>query len=117
MGPFHQEHSDGHEKLSEQGLDIGAGIHLPIYASKDQFSSFVHELLLMPNVRKANAIAHYYLDLVEHRGFKISLQLTTDMGSEVNEMHKIHETLRDEVAPEFTLPKYLHGGKQSQVTI
>ncbi|KAJ7499865.1 hypothetical protein FB451DRAFT_46833 [Mycena latifolia] len=34
LGPWHQEHSDGHEKLSEQGLDIGIGIHLPIYASK-----------------------------------------------------------------------------------
>ncbi|KAJ7126924.1 hypothetical protein C8R44DRAFT_667777 [Mycena epipterygia] len=112
-GPFHQEHCDGHEKLSEQGLDIGAGIHLPIYASKDQFCSFVHRLLLMPNVRKANAIAHYYLDLVELRGFKISMQLTTDLGSEVNEMHKIHETLRDEVAPEFTPPEYPHGVKQS----
>ncbi|KAJ7477358.1 hypothetical protein FB451DRAFT_1557170 [Mycena latifolia] len=101
LGPWHQEHSDGHEKLSEQGLDIGIGIHLPIYASKDQWSSFLHALLLMPNVRTGNAIAHYYLDLVEARNFTISMQLTTDQGSEVNEMHKIHEQLRDEVAPEL----------------
>lgn len=67
FGPWHQEHSDGHEKLSEQGLDIGIGIHLPIYGSKDQWSSFVHALLLMPNVRNRTAIAHYYLDLVEAR--------------------------------------------------
>ncbi|KAJ6624981.1 hypothetical protein B0H10DRAFT_1783673, partial [Mycena sp. CBHHK59/15] len=112
-GPYHQEHSDGHEKLSEQGLDIGIGIHLPMYRSKDQFCAFVHALLLMPNVWKANAIAHYYLDLVESRGFKISLQLMTDMGSEVLEMHKIHEVLRDEVAPKFVPPQYPHGVKQS----
>jgi hypothetical protein len=68
LGPYHQEHSDGHEKLSEQGLNIGAGIHLPIYASKDQFAAFVHDLLVMPNVRNGTAIAHYYLDLVERRG-------------------------------------------------
>ncbi|KAJ7452923.1 hypothetical protein FB451DRAFT_1521089 [Mycena latifolia] len=109
LGPFHQEHCDGHEKLSEQGLDIGAGIHLPIYASKDQFSSFI----LMPNVRLGNYIAHYYMDLVERRGFKISLQLTTDMGSEVIEMHKIHVVLRDDVAPQFTPPQWPHGVKQS----
>jgi predicted chitinase len=52
------------------------------------------------------------------------------MGSEVNEMHKIQETLRysaftlsryrfptrftrDEVAPEFVPPKWPHGVKQS----
>jgi hypothetical protein len=68
FGPYHQEHSDGHEKMSEQGLNIGAGITLPIYASKDQFCSFVHALLIMPNVRNGHAIAHYYLDLVEKRG-------------------------------------------------
>ncbi|KAJ7768100.1 hypothetical protein DFH07DRAFT_736496, partial [Mycena maculata] len=118
LGPYHQEHCDGHEKLSEQGLNIGAGIHLPIYASKDQFGALVHALTLMPNVRKANAIAHYYLDLIENRGFIISMQLTTDMGKEVNEMHKIHEVLRcvvfmDEVAPEFVPPQWPHGVKQS----
>ncbi|KAJ7652422.1 hypothetical protein DFH06DRAFT_1331056 [Mycena polygramma] len=106
-GPYHQEHCDGHEKLSEQGLDIGAGIHLPIYASKDQFTSFVHELRLMPNVRKENAIAHYYLDLVIKRGFIISMQLTTDMGSELKMIG------RDEVAPELVPPQYPHGVKQS----
>jgi hypothetical protein len=67
FGPWHQEHSDGHKKLAEQGLRIG-GIHLPIYASKDQWSAYLHALLLMPNVRNGNAILHYYLDLVEDRG-------------------------------------------------
>ncbi|KAJ7292950.1 hypothetical protein C8J57DRAFT_1210631 [Mycena rebaudengoi] len=113
FGPYHQEHSDGHEKMSEQGLNIGAGITLPIYASKDQFCSFVHALLIMPNVRNGHAIAHYYLDLVEKRGFIISIQLTTDMGNEVNEAHKIHAELRDEVAPEYAPPQWPHGVKQS----
>jgi hypothetical protein len=68
FGPWHQEHSDGHEKLAQQGLRMGDGIHLPIYASKDQWSAFLHSLLLLPNVRNSNAIVHYYLDLVEDRG-------------------------------------------------
>lgn len=47
---------------------MGDGIHLPIYASKDQWSAFLHSLILLPNVRNSNAIVHYYLDLVEDRG-------------------------------------------------
>ncbi|KAJ7619918.1 hypothetical protein DFH06DRAFT_1010814 [Mycena polygramma] len=113
LGPYHQEHSDGHEKMSEQGLNIGVGIHLPIYASKDQFSAMVHALLFMPNVRNGNAIAHYYLDLIEDRDFLISMQQTTDMGKEVNEMLKIHEVLRCVVAPEFIPPVWPHCIKQS----
>ncbi|KAJ6448389.1 hypothetical protein C8R45DRAFT_1133036 [Mycena sanguinolenta] len=113
LGPYHQEHSDGHEKLSQQGLDIGGGIHLPMYGSKDQFGAALHDLVLMPNVRNGIAIAHYYLDLIEKRGFMISLQLVTDMGTEVNEMHKIHVALRDEVAPEFVPPQWPHGVQES----
>lgn len=67
LGPWHEEHSDGHEKLAEQGLNIGSGIHLPIYATKDQFSSWLHALVVMPNVRNQNAMAHFYLDLIEGR--------------------------------------------------
>ncbi|KAJ6580815.1 hypothetical protein B0H19DRAFT_485421 [Mycena capillaripes] len=112
LGPWHQEHSDGHEKLAEQGLRMGDGIHLPIYASKDQFSALLHSLLLMPNVRDANTIVHYYLDLVEDRGYRISLQLTTDKGSEVIEMHKVHAILRSEAAPEYTEPEFPAGVQQ-----
>lgn len=76
LGSWHQEHSDGHEKMAEQGLNMGRGIHLPMYASKDQYSAFLHALILMPNVRNANAICHYYLDLVEGRGCKITYLFT-----------------------------------------
>ncbi|KAJ7740270.1 hypothetical protein DFH07DRAFT_965451 [Mycena maculata] len=87
--------------------------NIAMATKKYQFGALVHALTLMPNVRKANAIAHYYLDLINNRGFIISMQLTTDMGKEVNEMHKIHEVLRDEVAPEFIPPQWPHGVKQS----
>ncbi|KAJ6448579.1 hypothetical protein C8R45DRAFT_1046009 [Mycena sanguinolenta] len=107
------EHSDGHEKLSEQGLDIGAGIHLPTYASENQFSAWVHGLKLMPNVHTGNVIVHYYLDLIEKRGFVISMQLMTDKVKEVTEMHKVHATLRDKAAPEFVPPQWPHSVEQS----
>ncbi|KAJ7264827.1 hypothetical protein C8J57DRAFT_1512195 [Mycena rebaudengoi] len=102
-----------HNEFDEEFENRFVGIHLPIYASKDQFAALVHDLVVMPNVRNGTAIAHYYLDLVERRGFIISIQMTTDMGSEVNEAHKIHETLRDEVAPEYVPPAWPHGLKQS----
>ncbi|KAF7351925.1 hypothetical protein MVEN_01154300 [Mycena venus] len=112
LGPWHQEHSDGHEKLAEQGLRMRDGIHLPIYASKVQFSAFLHALLLMPNVRDSNAIVHYYLDLVEDRGYRISIQITTDKGSEVIELHKVLALLRSEAAPEYTEPEFPAGVQQ-----
>ncbi|KAJ7627564.1 hypothetical protein DFH06DRAFT_729943 [Mycena polygramma] len=106
LGSWHQEHADGHEKLGEQALEIGKGIHLPIYASKDQFSAWLHSLVLMPNVRKSESIAHYYLDLVEGRGYRISIQITVDKGSEVGKMIEIHEQLRSHAAPDFVLPEW-----------
>ncbi|KAJ7432081.1 hypothetical protein B0H11DRAFT_1761052, partial [Mycena galericulata] len=106
LGSWHQEHSDGHEKMGEQGLQIGKGIHLPLYASKDQYSAWLHALILMPNVRDQIACAHYYLDLVEARDYRISIQLTTDQGAEVGEMLKIHERLRADAAPEFVPPEF-----------
>jgi hypothetical protein len=57
-------HSDGHEKIGNQALDMG-GVSLPIYAYKDQFSTFVLSMRVLPDVRLKNTIGHYYLDLVE----------------------------------------------------
>ncbi|KAJ7160845.1 hypothetical protein C8R46DRAFT_1223186 [Mycena filopes] len=113
FGPWHQEHSDGHEKLAQQGLRMGDGIHLPIYASKNQWSVYLHSLILMPNVRDSTAIIHYYLDLVEDRGYKISIQIVTDMGTEINELHKVHEILRREAASDYKLPDFPFGVKES----
>ncbi|KAJ7071774.1 hypothetical protein B0H15DRAFT_793339 [Mycena belliarum] len=107
LGSWHQEHADGHEKLGEQALRIGKGIHLPIYGSKDQYTAWLHALLLMPNVRRANSIAHYFLDLVEGRDYRISLQLTLDMGAEIGDMVKIHEALRRDAAPLFVPSEFL----------
>jgi hypothetical protein len=108
LGPWHQLHLDGHEKLGAQALEMG-GLGLPIYAAKDQFSSFLLIMRVLPNVRLGNTIGHFYLDWVEEYGCKFhihgasqnliasvgtALQLTTDKGSEIWEMVKMHETLR-----------------------
>ncbi|KAJ7853988.1 hypothetical protein B0H14DRAFT_3652842 [Mycena olivaceomarginata] len=43
---------------------------------------------------------------------RISVLITTDKGSEVNEFHKVHDILRLEFAPEYTVPKFPYGVKQ-----
>jgi hypothetical protein len=48
IGPFHQDHSDGHDKLNAQALQMG-NVSLPIYGMKDQWSSFVKHLVTVPD--------------------------------------------------------------------
>ena len=67
VGPFHQVHVDGHEKMNHLALKLG-NITLPIYGARDQFSSKVLLLITAPNVRFADAAGHFYLDLVEELG-------------------------------------------------
>jgi hypothetical protein len=69
LGPWHQQHADGHEKLAAQALRMG-NVTLPIYAFKDQFSTFVPYMRVLPNVRLSNIIGHAFLDFVEDYGCK-----------------------------------------------
>ena len=67
IGPMHQVHVDGHEKLSSQALRLGT-VTLPIYAYRDLWGGYVFILVVLPNVRLASTCAHLYLDFVEERG-------------------------------------------------
>lgn len=67
LGPWHQQHGDGHEKLSDKALNMG-DVSLPMYSFKDQFSDFVPILRLLPNVRLEVIIGHLFLDYVEEYG-------------------------------------------------
>ncbi|TRM66467.1 hypothetical protein BD626DRAFT_396352, partial [Schizophyllum amplum] len=109
IGPNHQEHADGHEKLTWQGLGMGQDITFPIYGHRDQFGGFWHIMRLMPDVRNRLAMVHHYLDLIEARNFYISLQLIVDLGTENVDMIKVHETLRLDAAPEYTLADWPAG--------
>ena len=68
LGPWHQLHWDGHEKMGSQALDMGASVGLPIYAGKDQILSFVPIMHVIPNVRLGNTIGHFFLDAIEENG-------------------------------------------------
>lgn len=115
LGPWHQLHVDGHEKLSKQALRIGDDVTLPIYTMKDQFSSLSMILITAPNIRLAESCAHIYLDFVEEhqcacpvvmRGDRsasdlvapcltgVPITLVSDHGSEIGIMAQFQKILR-----------------------
>ena len=67
IGPMHQIHVDGHEKLSSQALRLGT-VTLPIYGYRDLWGGLVFRLVVLPNVRLASTCAHLFLDFVEEHG-------------------------------------------------
>ncbi|KAL1699147.1 hypothetical protein EV121DRAFT_273930 [Schizophyllum commune] len=103
LGPWHQEHADGHEKLAEQALDMGGGVSFPIYGTRDQYTGWLHNLELRPDVRHATNMVHYYLDLVESREYRVSVTMIFDKGTETAEVLKVHRDLRLEAAPDYTV--------------
>jgi len=64
IGPNHQHHADGFEKLNAQALQMG-GVGLNLYGIKDQWSSFLLHLVVVPNNHLAATIRHVYLDYME----------------------------------------------------
>ncbi|KAF9523530.1 hypothetical protein CPB83DRAFT_775298 [Crepidotus variabilis] len=68
IGPNHQHHADGHEKLNAQGLKMG-GVGLNIYGIKDQWSSYLLHLVVVSNNRLETTIGQVYLDCVEKHKF------------------------------------------------
>ncbi|KAF4568635.1 hypothetical protein EYR36_010648 [Pleurotus pulmonarius] len=104
LGPWHQIHCDGHEKLNAQALEMGP-VSIPIYGFKDQFSAFVVSLKVVPDSRNVETICHLFLDLVEENGC-IPLQLVMDKGAEIGDMVRAQETLRSRFAPEFSDDKW-----------
>ena len=67
IGPMHQVHVDGHEKLSSQALRLGK-VSLPIYAYRDLWGGFILVLRVLPNARLATTCAHLHLDFAETYG-------------------------------------------------
>lgn len=64
-GPYYEIHCDGHDKLAEAGLKLN-GVGLPIYGIRDQYSSAILHLVVVPNNRLAATIGYLYLDLLEN---------------------------------------------------
>ncbi|KAI6032627.1 hypothetical protein F5J12DRAFT_795520 [Pisolithus orientalis] len=63
IGPNHQHHVDGFVKLNAQALRMGS-VGLDIYGIKDQWSSFLLHLVVVPNHQLAVTIGHVHLDYI-----------------------------------------------------
>ena len=68
LGSLHQLHWDGHNKIGVQALNKG-DVGLSIYAGKDQFSTFVPVMQVIPNVHLEDTIGHLFLDMVKDYGY------------------------------------------------
>ncbi|KAF8075916.1 hypothetical protein FPV67DRAFT_1558519 [Lyophyllum atratum] len=79
IGPFHQDHQDGHDKLNAQALQMG-DVSLPIYGIKDQWTSFIKHLVTVPDNRLAMTIEHVHLDCVE-KFVAVSVTSVMDKGA------------------------------------
>ncbi|KAF6755227.1 hypothetical protein DFP72DRAFT_1067935 [Ephemerocybe angulata] len=104
LGPSHQFHADGHEKLNAQGLGMG-GVGLNIYGIKDQWSAYIVTLVVVPNNRLADTIGHVYLDMVEKR-LSIPITMVTDKGSEVGYAISLLTRLDFAYTPDADMTKY-----------
>jgi hypothetical protein len=80
VGPNHQHHGDGREKLNAQALGMG-GVSLNIYGIKDQWSSFILRLVVVPNNRLATTVGHIYLDCVERHRRKLTITYCNSISS------------------------------------
>ncbi|KAJ2912173.1 hypothetical protein MD484_g8242, partial [Candolleomyces efflorescens] len=98
-GPGWQYHADGHEKLNAQALGMG-GVGLNIYGIKDQWSSFLLHLVVVPNNRLADTIGHVYLDMVDKFNH-IPVTMVTDKGSEISYLFAYQTGLRSAYAPDI----------------
>ncbi|KAH7885579.1 hypothetical protein F5I97DRAFT_1887020 [Phlebopus sp. FC_14] len=95
---------DGFAKLNAQALQMG-GIRLDIYGIKDQWSSFLLHLVVVPNHRLATTIGHVYLDYVQ-KYQAIPATFVTDKGSETGIMYGNQEALRTVFAPDIDVNEY-----------
>lgn len=100
LGPLHQVHWDGHEKMGWQALRFGDKTGLNVYGGRCAWTSRIVKLVLVPNARCSRTIGHLYLDWVEE-GNVIPLTNFSDKGTEVVEMMKIQTRLRQLAAPDI----------------
>ncbi|KZV93284.1 hypothetical protein EXIGLDRAFT_788494 [Exidia glandulosa HHB12029] len=99
LGPDHQHHSDGWEKIGALAIRMG-GVGVPVYATKDQYSSKYLQGIVVPNDRLEDVIVHTYLDRVAAVG-GIPITEVTDLGSEHGVWRNIAQALRSEYAPDL----------------
>ncbi|KAJ3742547.1 hypothetical protein DFH05DRAFT_1536392 [Lentinula detonsa] len=105
LGPNYQWHADGHDKIAPQAFSEMGGVGIPIYGIKDQWSSLILHLVVVPNNRLATTIGHVHLDCVEKHGV-IPIGQIMDKGSETRYVFVNQTGLREAYAPDINSDKY-----------
>ncbi|KAK7690805.1 hypothetical protein QCA50_005905 [Cerrena zonata] len=95
LGPHHEWSADGHDKLAKIGF--------PIWGVRDVWGGKWLGLWVVPNNRLKLAVAYLYLQLVEELG-GMSVQMTTDCGSETTEIFGLANALREAFSPHLIDP-------------
>ncbi|KIY51506.1 hypothetical protein FISHEDRAFT_70731 [Fistulina hepatica ATCC 64428] len=104
IGPMHEVHCDGHEKIARQGLQMGE-VSLPIYLFRDKASGRILLLECIPDCRHGATVAHLFLDMVEELG-ATSVQLTFDKGTETGELMATQTALRTNYAKDLDVEAF-----------
>ncbi|KAJ8089941.1 hypothetical protein PM082_018519 [Marasmius tenuissimus] len=91
LGPWQELHADGHEKLCSSALRMGP-VGIAIYGFRQHVRK-IELLVVVPDARKADAVGHLHLDVIEKNG-KIPIQMTVDKGSETGELYAQQVSLR-----------------------
>ncbi|KAK1222607.1 hypothetical protein PQX77_014542 [Marasmius sp. AFHP31] len=91
LGPWQELHADGHEKLCSSALRMGP-VGIGIYGFRQHVGK-IELLLVVPDARKADAVGHLHLDVIERNG-KIPVQMTVDKGSETGKLYAQQVSLR-----------------------
>ncbi|KAK6981183.1 hypothetical protein R3P38DRAFT_3410887 [Favolaschia claudopus] len=104
IGIFQEIHADGHEKVGEKALRMGAGIGIDIYGMRDHVGKLLW-MVAVPNSRLSDTIGHVFLDMVSKYG-AISVQVTFDGGSELGWLSAFQTTLRETFAPELSTAEW-----------
>ncbi|KAK6975009.1 hypothetical protein R3P38DRAFT_3412060 [Favolaschia claudopus] len=104
IGIFQEIHADGHEKVGEKALRMGAGIGIDIYGMRDHVGKLLW-MVAVPNSRLSDTIGHVFLDMVSKYG-AISVQVTFDGGSKLGWLSAFQTTLRETFAPELSTAEW-----------
>ncbi|KAK6984681.1 hypothetical protein R3P38DRAFT_2575599 [Favolaschia claudopus] len=107
IGIFQEIHVDGHEKLGEKGLKMGAGIGIDVYGARDHVGKILW-LIVVPNARLSDTIGHVFLDMVSELGWLAAFQTTlryVNSALGVNDS-LIHLANRQEFAPRLSVVEW-----------
>ncbi|KAK7452143.1 hypothetical protein VKT23_012248 [Stygiomarasmius scandens] len=98
LGPGQEMHSDGHEKWTASAIQLG-DVGIGVYGFR-QHVGHISYLTVIPDARRADAVGHLHLDMIEACGYRIPVQCTVDKGSETGELYAQQVALRAVFSPE-----------------